>query len=379
MSVINQMLVELERRRASGAERDRIPDHVRALPDDTRVRSLLLTGIAAVLTATALFAVGVWWWMQRPAEPAPSPVAAVVAPPTPPQAETRPEEWIARRLTLDISQVPESRSEVPPPIETAAVVAPRDSVAPVPARAPAPPVQKPADAAPVAALRTLPSKPPVAERPVAERTTAPPVPAATLPPAEIDKQVREQTPRQRAETEYARGTAALHQGQFAEARSAFENALQIDPRHHPARQALVGVLLDGRRQADAMRVLQEGLQLAPSQHGFAMTLARLQLDGGDLDVGVETLARSLEYPGASPDYAAFYAGLLQRQQKHVEAVTQFERALRQRGGVGVWLLGLGVSLEALGRNAEAQEAYRRAKASGNLSAELQAFADQRLR
>lgn len=378
MSVINQMLVELERRRASGAERDRIPDHVRALPDDTRLRSLPLTGIAAVLAAVALLAVGVWWWMQRPAEPAPSPVAAVVAPTAPPQAEIRPEEWIARRLTLDISQVPEIRSETPP-IETAAVVAPRETVAPASVPAPAPPVQKPADAAPVATLRTLPSKPPVAERPVVERTTAQPVPAAALPPAEIDKQVREQTPRQRAETEYARGTAALHQGQFAEARSAFENALQIDPRHHSARQALVGVLLDGRRQADAMRVLQEGLQLAPSQHGFAMTLARLQLDGGDLNAGVETLARSLEYPGASPDYSAFYAGLLQRQQKHAEAVTQFERALRQRGGVGVWLLGLGVSLEALGRSAEAQEAYRRAKASGNLSAELQAFADQRLR
>ena len=374
MSVINQMLVELERRRASGAERNRIPDHVRALPDDTRLRSLPLSGFAAVLAAVALLAVGVWWWMQRPAEPVASPVAAVVAPPVPPQAETRPEEWVARRLTLDISQVPESASEVPPPIETAAVVAPRVTPAPAPA-----PVQKPADTAPVAALRPQPSKPPVAERPVVENTTAQPAPPAALLPVEIDKQVREQTPRQRAETEYARGTAALHQGQFAEARNAFENALQIDPRHHSARQALVGVLLDGRRQADAMRVLQEGLQLAPSQHGFAMTLARLQLDGGDLDAGVETLARSLEYPGASPDYAAFYAGLLQRQQKHAEAVAQFERALRQRGGVGVWLLGLGVSLEALGRSAEAQEAYRRAKASGNLSAELQAFAEQRLR
>lgn len=370
MSVINQMLVELERRRASGVERDRIPDHVRALPDDARLNSLPLTGIAAVLAAVALLAAGVWWWwMQRPAERVPSPVAAVVAPPAPPQAAAQPEEWIARRLTLDISQVPESAPEVTPPVETAAVIAQRGPAAPAP-------VQKPVEAAPAVVSRP-PAKPPVVERPVVEKTAA--RPAAAPSPVEIDKQVREPTPRQRAETEYARGTTALHQGQFAEARSAFENALQIDPRHHSARQALVGVLLDGRRQADAIRVLQEGLQLAPSQHGFAMTLARLQLDGGDLDAGVGTLARSLEYPGASPDYVAFYAGLLQRQQKHAEAVAQFERALRQRGGVGVWLLGLGVSLEALGRNAEAQEAYRRARASGNLSAELQAFAEQRLR
>lgn len=370
MSVINQMLVELERRRASGVERDRIPDHVRALPDDARSRSLPPAGIAAVLAAVAALAAGVWWWTQRSGVPAPQAPAAVVAPPAPAQPAAQPEEWIARRLTLDLSQVPESAPELPPPVETAAVIAPRSPAAPV--QAPAP---KPAEAAPAVVTRP-PAKLPV-ERPVVDKTATRPDPAP--PPVEIDKQVREPTPRQRAEAEYARGTTALHQGQFAEARSAFENALQIDPRHHSARQALVGVLLDARRQADAMRVLQEGLQLAPSQHGFAMTLARLQLDGGDLDAGVGTLVRSLEYPGASPDYVAFYAGLLQRQQKHAEAVAQFERALRQRGGVGVWLLGLGVSLEALGRNAEAQEAYRRARASGNLSAELQAFAEQRLR
>ncbi len=374
MSVINQMLVELERRRASGAERDRIPDHVRALPDDARTNPLPLAGIGAVVTAVALLAAGVWWWMQRPAERLPSPVAAVVIPPVSREIAPQPEEWVARRLTLDISQQLESLPEVPPPLETAAVVTPRSA-------APAAPVaQKPADAAPVAVSRPpQPLQPPVAARPAVERTPAPPAPAAVPPPVEIDKQVREPTPRQRAETEFARGSAALHQGQLTEARSAFESALQVDSGHHASRQALVGILLDARRQADAMRVLQEGVQLAPAQHGFAMTLARLQLDSGDLDAGVRTLARSLEYPGASPDYAAFYAGLLQRQQKHAEAATQFERALRQRGGVGVWLLGLGVSLEALGRNAEAQEAYRRAKASGNLTAELQAFAEQRLR
>ena len=38
-----------------------------------------------------------------------------------------------------------------------------------------------------------------------------------------------------------------------------------------------------------------------------------------------------------------------------------------------------MSLDALGRGAEAQEAFRRAKASGNLSADLQAYVDQRLR
>lgn len=367
MSVINQMLVELERRRASGTERNRIPDHVRALPGDVRPRWLSRHGITAVFALAGLLAAGAWWWMQREAAPRPVPVAA--GPALLEQAAPRPDEWIARRLTLDLSREPEAVAETPAPIATATVVAPR---AAVPA-----PVAKPAERAVEPVSRPTP-KPPVVERPP-EKVQPPAAKPAPQPPAEIEKQVREPTPRQRAQYEFARGTAALHQGQFAEARAAFESALQADATYHGARQALVGVLLDNRRQADAARVLQEGLQLAPAQHGFAMTLARLQVEAGELDAGAQTLARSLEHPGASPDHIAFYAGLLQRQQKHAEAVAQFQQALARRGGVGVWLLGLGVSLEALGRTADAQEAYRRARASGNLSADLQAFAEQRLR
>ncbi len=367
MSVINQMLVELERRRASGTERNRIPDHVRALPGNALPRRLPLYGMAAVLLIVALLAAGAWWWMQKGISPQPGPVAAG---PALLEAAPRPEEWIARRLTLDLSRVPEASPETPAPIATADIVAPR-AASPVP-------VQKPAETAAEPAIRQ-PPKAPATERVAAEKVPPQVAKATPSPPAEIDKQVRELTPRQRAETEHARGTAALHQGQFTEARGAFEEALKFDPTHNASRQALVGVLLDGRRQEDAARVLREGLQLSPAQHGFAMTLARLQVEAGELDAGVQTLARSLEYPGASPDHFAFHAGLLQRQQKHAEAVAQFQQALSRRGGVGVWLLGLGVSLEALGRTADAQEAYRRARASGNLSADLQAFAEQRLR
>jgi MSHA biogenesis protein MshN len=359
MSVINQMLVDLERRRASGEERNRIPDHVRALPDEPHAaRGPELRVVAAAAVAVLLVAGVWWWWTGRPqtaAVPASAPMDAVTAPA--PGLEPRDTELIARRLTLDLAYVP----EMPAPttaqgVDTAAVIKPRTT-------------PMPQAEALVEKSRVVPATVPIVKK----------TPEQAVTPVEIDKQVRKPTPRQRAEAEYARGAAALHQGQLADARGAFEAALQIDPTYHGARQALVGTLIDARQQADAARVLQEGLQLAPAQQGFAMTLARLQLDNGELEAATQTLARSLEYPDVSPDYIAFYASLLQRQQKHAEAAVQFQRALGRRRNVGVWLLGLGVSLEALGRGPEAQEAYRLAKTSGNLSAELQSFADQKLR
>lgn len=375
MSVINQMLVDLERRRASGEERNRIPDHVRALPDEPHaVRGLGLPVVGAV-AGVVLLAVGTWWWLtgrpQAVSEPAFAPVAAAIVPVPAPGPEPRDTEFIARRLTLDLAYVPESvtaslvTGDAELPLETASVIKPRNT-------SPAPQVVVPQIEIPVATPRAAPV-------PVVKKTPEPAAASPASAPVEIDKQVRKPTPRQRAEAEYAKGATALHQGRADEARAAFEAALQMDPAHHGARQALVGTLLDARQPASAIRVLQEGLQLAPEQQGFAMTLARLQLDNGELDTAAKTLARSLDYPDVSPDYIAFYASLLQRQQKHAEAVVQFQRALGRRRNVGVWLLGLGVSFEALGRGPEAQEAYRLAKSSGNLSAELQTFADQKLR
>lgn len=367
MSVINQMLVDLERRRASGEERNRIPDHVRALPEEPYpARGPWLRIIVAVAGLVLLVAAAWWWRAGHPLTvvvPASAPLAAAPAVASGP--EPRDTEFIARRLTLDLARVPETVSppvaaerEVAPVLDTASIIKPRSA-------SPAPPAEEPVE------------KPRAPVLPVIKRALEPV--ASPAPLVEIDKTVRKPTPRQRAEAEYAKGAAALYQGQAADARLAFEAALQIDPAYHGARQALVGTLLDARLPADAIRVLQEGLQLAPAQHGFAMTLARLQLENGELDAGVQTLVRSLDYPDVSPDYIAFYASLLQRQQKHAEAVVQFQRALSRRRNVGVWLLGLGVSLEALGRGPEAQEAYRLAKISGNLSPDLQTFADQKLR
>jgi MSHA biogenesis protein MshN len=381
MSVINQVLLDLEKRRASSAERGAVPNHVRALPDD--VRPLPWAWIAGSVGAIAIALIA---WMLL----AGSSAVRVGAPATRSGAEATIESVVtasagvtapakqsnasvggpATRFSLELSNVPEapeaSRAapaaggeSVATPIPTARVIA-RADPDPAPRETPAPTRSKAR-----------------AERGDGEKASSAAGASGTQP--DIQKQVKQPTARELAENEYRKAVASLNQGRMGEAQEGFEAALNLYPNFNAARQALVGVLVETKKLGDAERVLQDGLALAPAQIGFAMALARLQIDRGDTTQAVATLKKSLDYAQGSPDYIAFFAALLQRQGRHEDAIEQFQVALRAKPGAGVWWLGLGISLQAVNRSAEAQEAFRRARATNSLSPELAAFAEQRLK
>jgi MSHA biogenesis protein MshN len=196
------------------------------------------------------------------------------------------------------------------------------------------------------------------------------------PRAKRSVQGRQESGAQRAESEYRRALASLQEGRMIETVAALEQALKYEPTHEAARQTLVGLLIEANRNDEAMRQLQLGLTLDPRQPAMAMLLARLQIERGGN--GIDTLTRTLPYAGNNADYRAFLAAALARQQRHREAVEQYQQAVRALPSNGVWWMGLGISLQAEKRNGEALDAFQRARASGGLSQELQAFVERRI-
>jgi MSHA biogenesis protein MshN len=181
-----------------------------------------------------------------------------------------------------------------------------------------------------------------------------------------------------AEAEYRAATALLQQGRVTEAIAALERAVATDPQHQPARQTLIGLLVEAGRNDQAMRHLRDSLAMDAAQPELAMLQARLMMDGGDLRSAIVTLYRSAPSAAAKPEYQAFLAELLRRDKRYKQAAERYSAALRTNPQNAVWWMGLGISLQADQRPREAHEAYLRARQTGTLSPELTGFVEQRM-
>ena len=187
---------------------------------------------------------------------------------------------------------------------------------------------------------------------------------------------REITPKVESDSAYRRSLVALQEGRVSVAMADLERAVEIDPRNESARQTYVSLLLENNRADEAIRQLRLSLGVEPRQPALAMVLARLQLERGG--PALATLMKTLPHAARNADYLAFLAGVLQREQRHADAVRYYRDALQIAPNNGVWWMGLGISLQADQRPSEAREAYARARASSGMTAELQAFLDRKL-
>lgn len=357
MSVINQVLNQLEQR------------GMQPLADQSMVRPVPLRRDTPLLKMAALglglsLAIGTltWQWLRM----------------------NKPEVVVAS----NVQNKPVTMVVASPPAEAA--VAPLSGVAAMPEPdAPAShlsfelgsvplPVSPRAERAGVASAATPPAKP-LREPSKLLPSTANKPGVSPASPAPGDLPLKQVSRAQQADAEFRGAVTLMQQGRVTEAMDGYEAALRLEAGHDAARQALVALLLENKRGADAERVLQEGLQGKPEHTGFAMLLARLQVERGKLSDAAVTLERSLPYADQQADYQAFFAALLQRQERHKEAITHYQIALRLAPNNGVWLMGYAISLQAVERDAEAKDAFKRALDSQSLSPDLQAFVQQRLK
>ena len=397
MSVINQMLRDLDKRGASrgGADASNFAAKRQAV-EARRVGSDWFWRTSAFLALVAVAWVGWLIWELRPR----SLVMEVALRKPVPVARTATRDMPRDESQMDAPPANEARSSSPPvsPIQEAKTSANRLERGGLKL---AMEIAAPPTAAPKATVPESKAKASESSAVAPAQRAAPPGPIATTPAREANssmaRRVEPLAPREaaapapriekrevsnameRAEAEYRAALAALAQSRVARAAEGFRQTLAYDAAHEGARQALVGIYVQDRRFDPAAALLNEGLAVNPRNLEFAMGLARITVERGDAAGALGVLDRYASTLPLPADYRAFRAALQQRLGRHRDAVEEYRVALAQSPGMGQWWVGLGISQQAQSLEPEALESFRRAKAAGNITADLMAFVDQRIR
>ncbi len=349
MSLINKMLQDLEQRSDADSRSQPLVGDVRAVASAGASRPRL--GVLIALLVLGGIALAAAWITLRPSAPKPA-LASIAARPAVAAMVA------AASAPVAVASAPPTQAKPKPTIEAPAIAA-----------------ATPASANPVLAQAVI-KKP---SQPAADDAASDPVSSVrATDAAPAAKSSKRFTPQQQADNLYLQAFAQLQQGRSVEARQNLQQVLVLNAEHVKARQLLASLLIEVNALDDAAALLREGLKRSPSETAFSMALARLQLESGEADKALQTLAQGAQAAGDEPQYHGFYAVLLQRAKRHDEAVQHYLLALRSDPAMPNWLVGIGISLQEQGRNSDAAEAFARARDGGLLNAQLLEFVEQRL-
>lgn len=347
MSLINQMLRDLEARRqpAAASGPDAIARGVYAPAAHQRDRRpLLVFGFAGlgVIAAVAILALRV---------PSQGPTSAPSIVPTAPIIQPTVAANTAVERVPPPSTIPQLPVFTPTAIDRSALAAEPVALADS-ERANALPNAMPADPKPV-----------VAEIP----------PVATVV---MEKKIHVQTPAEQAEGRYRQAALLYERGRGDAAEREARAALGLDSAHLAARELAVAVVLQRGRWREAVELLEDGIAVAPGHEPFVRLLARIWIERGEEAKALTLLETSVAH-AANAEYDVLRAPLYQRAGRHTDAIASYRRTLDAHPRDARAWLGLAISLEQDHQKSAATEAYQRAL-EANLDAQLAAYARGRI-
>jgi two-component system chemotaxis response regulator CheY len=137
------------------------------------------------------------------------------------------------------------------------------------------------------------------------------------------------------------GDRLVMSGQYKAAFTAFESALELDPKSQRAKHSLACTfLLSGQRDVGES-LLKENIRKAPSYYKNYETLANLYLKEKSIDLAIDTMGRELSLNPKQAERQAQLGQLLLKKGNAADAIGHFRLALQENPRHGPSLMGMG--------------------------------------
>ena len=363
MSVINQMLKDLEQRETPGEESAK-PVQPVVIQPKASPRGRARWVIVLLLLVIIAMAAG-WWWTS--VENAPTAHNAAETPSTvntPSKSATSPESQTSDE-TVTPPPAPQTYGgeqagrPAPPPRRTQAVVQSQASQPPTP---PVQASQEPVNDMPEAGVHeSVSPQPEVVATPSQTPATsgdavasdAPAKAALAIAPVELSAE-------ELAQLKFNQGMTENNRGKVLKARQLWQQALVLQDNFHEARVQLAASLYGSGDNLDALTVLHQGIQLTPRHGQYRLMAARIYYQQQQLDAGLKVLDADLQWLASEPELLELRASLAQQTGQHQTAIDSYLALLEKSPSNRRWLMGLAISYDQLQQKAAALAAYRRA-------------------
>ncbi len=181
-----------------------------------------------------------------------------------------------------------------------------------------------------------------------------------------------------ADEEYRHALSFASSGQIDKAIELIKSLLNRFPNNHPARQTLITLLLQKGDRAAAEKIVDAGLMEEPDYLNFVELKARILFDEDKVGKALSLLEHVSPPIAEHPSYYSFLAAMYQRQGQPQIAVKLYEQLLSLQPNKGIFWVGLAIALESIGKHNQAQEAFARADDAQGLSPEIKAYVENAL-
>ncbi|HEY8218775.1 MAG TPA: tetratricopeptide repeat protein [Methylobacter sp.] len=157
-----------------------------------------------------------------------------------------------------------------------------------------------------------------------------------------------------------------------------EQALNLDPRHLKARLLLAKKLHNQGQVLRTAELLDQGLALFPDNLQFINTRAQLYLQQKNPNDALKTLQRIDLINSSNEAYLSLLAATYQQLQSFANAAKVYQRLVNVNPEKAENWLGLALSLEKVGNTKLAIEAYQQALSKNTLKESISSYIKQRL-
>jgi MSHA biogenesis protein MshN len=181
-----------------------------------------------------------------------------------------------------------------------------------------------------------------------------------------------------ADQTYQKALQLVDENNVPAAISTLKDLLTTTPDYADAREALVKLLLQQGQISDADNILHAGMEARPGYPPFVELQAHIMALEGEYANALATLQTVKPIMQDNPDYYAFMAALYQQVGNAQQAARLYNQLLKLRANDASWWLGLATALEASNQKNAALQAYQQALAIGTLEPQVQDFINNRI-